>query len=96
MKRVFKVSQDLKPYIRRILYERHISFKFFKEDDIWKVQVPLSGQRFHEVVQRAKCEKLSEDTGILHLTKKESEDETRTASILKEKGKSSFVIAGSK
>lgn len=92
--RNFKYSQELKPYIRKILYSRNIPYKFIEDNGIPKISVPLSGQKFHEVVMRAKCMKKTDETGMLHLTKKESEDNKRVAYLLSENGANSFVIAG--
>lgn len=91
MKR-FKISPALKNKIRKILLLRDIPFRIECEGENTFIEVPLSGTKFHKIVQRARCEQLTEETGIFHLTKEESEDDTKIAMLLHFYNKNSFVI----
>lgn len=94
--RKYKISPGLKNRIRKILLLREIPFKIESEGDQIYVSVPLSGQRFHKIVQRARCEQLTEETGIMHLTKEESESDLKIAFLMHQYDKGSFVVKNSK
>ena len=70
--RKYRISKDLKPYIRRILlrsfYQCHIEAH---KDTLW-CHTNASSDTFHRIVQRAKCEKASSETGIFYVTTKEA------------------------
>ncbi len=94
MKRSFRVGKELKPYIAAVLKQRDIPFKFIKEGDELKVEVPLSGERFHKVVQKARATKLTRENGIPVLTKEEADDPLVVGAICGESG--AFVTLGQK
>lgn len=56
----------------------------------------MSGNKFHNVVQRAKCMKLTHDTGLLHVTKRESEHEELMFALENEYKTTAYVVAGKK
>lgn len=94
MKNRFKISHELKPYIRRLMSRSEERFRIRTEEGQLYLYTELSGTRFHNVVQRAKCMKLSEDTGILHITKRESENNELVMSLQQEYHATSYVITG--
>lgn len=94
MKNRFKISQELKPYIRQLMSRSENRFRIKEEDGALYLYCDMSGTKFHNIVQRAKCMKLSEETGILHVTKRESEDNELVMSLQKEFNTHSYVIAG--
>ena len=92
----FKVSKDLRRYIKVILTRTEIPHKFVREGDQWYCETVISGEKFHKVVQRAACEKKSEEDGILYLTHRESKDPTLTQALLELFGSNGFVIFSKK
>ena len=52
----------------------------------------MSGERFHKVVLRARCEKLTQETGMCHLTKEEANDPLFVQAIMPDGG--AFVVLG--
>lgn len=91
-KRRFKISKELKPYIRLALARQRTPFCIKKEGDNLYVEVPLSGERFHKIVLRARCEKLTKETGTVHLTREEADDALLRETLLP--GGGTFVIIG--
>ena len=94
MKNKFRISPELKPYIRAILAKREEKYRFKREDQQFYVLTDMSGVKFHNIVQRAKCIKLTNETGILHVTKRESENGELVEALKTEYKASSYVIAG--
>lgn len=90
--RMFKVSEPMKNYIRVVLTRSEIRHKFVRKDDQWYCITKLSGERFHEIVQRAKCEKRSEEDGVLYLTFRESQDPILTQALLRTFKSNGFCI----
>ena len=91
----FKVSTELKEYIRNVLARNGVSHRFVVDGEQLYCVAALSGERFHKAVKRAYCEKMTEETGVLHLTYQESQDANLRAGLMKLFGKSSYVITGS-
>lgn len=92
MKRKFKISKELKPYIRLALAGQRVPSHFGTDKDEDYVEVPLSGERFHKIVLRARCVRLTKETGIPHLTREESEDPVIRETLLP--GGGTFVTIG--
>lgn len=92
----FKVNTELKEYIRNILAREGTPHRFTIEGEQLYCVTALSGERFHKVVKRAYCEKKTEETGILHLTYRESQDANLRTGLMKLFNKTSYVIVGSK
>lgn len=59
--RQFKVRADLRPYIENILSRRNIDFLHRGEEAL---AVDLSGNQFHKIITRAKCEALNDKEGL--------------------------------
>lgn len=94
MERKFKISESLKSNIRYLLARQEIPFRIKNEEETLYLYCGLSGMKFHHVVQRAKCMKLTEETGILHITKRESENDELVMSLLRENNTHCYVITG--
>ena len=92
MKR-YRVSNDLKKYVRRVLMLFHANWRMVKDKDgqIWCI-TNLSSNHFHKIVQRAKCEKASDETGIMHVTFKESCNGGFMAHMLHTRGQTAYVV----
>lgn len=88
----FKVSKELRKYIKPVLVRSEIPHKFFCEDGQWYCETIISGERFHKIVQRARCEKKSAEDGVLYLTYRESEDPGLSQAILEQFGKNGYVV----
>jgi len=72
--REFRISKELRPYISVVLMKQSLPFKFKKKDDQYYISVPLSGEKFHKVVLKARAEKLTHDTGTLYLTNEDADN----------------------
>jgi hypothetical protein len=94
--RKFKVKEELKDYIRNILARENVFHRFVKEGEQLYCVAALSGERFHKVVKRAYCEKMTEETEILHITFQESQNTSFCEALMKLFNKSSFVVVGEK
>ena len=92
MKR-YRVSNELKKYVRRVLILSHAKWRMMKDEDgqVWCI-TNLTSNHFHKLVQRAKCEKATEETGTLYITFEESCNEAFVTYFLHMRGKSSFAI----
>lgn len=96
MKHKLRISLELKPYIRMLLAKKEEPFRFKKEGNQYYILTNMSGNKFHNVVQRAKCMKLTYDTGLLHVTKRESEHEELMFALENEYKTTAYVVAGKK
>ena len=69
--RKYKVSKELKPFVRRILARSFYKCKMIPDEhgQVW-CYTNATSDTFHRVVQRAKCEKKSKETGFLQYTMK--------------------------
>lgn len=88
----FKVKDELKPYVRCILIRREICHRFSQDNDQVYCEVQLTNEQFRNILERAYCEKLTEETGILHLTQRESDNVALSHALMKLYGKTSYVI----
>lgn len=57
--RMFKVSKEMREYVEKVLNRDGIPYQF--DDEGTSVKVPVSGNRFHIVVEDALCEKQRHD-----------------------------------
>lgn len=95
-KRKFKVSDSLRKYVKMILVRMEIPNKFIQENGQWYCETVISGEKFHKIVQRAKCEKKTKEENLLHLTYRESQDPVLVKALLEQFNSNGFVIASKK
>lgn len=53
MKKRYTISEELKPWIEKILEDKKIFFLYRGS----KISADISGRQFHKIVTRARCEK---------------------------------------
>lgn len=92
--RVFRISQELRPYIRLALARQKVPSHIFTKDGKNYIRIRMSGEKFHKVVLRARCEKLTHDTGLLHVTEEESDNPLFMETVLP--GGGCFIVIGKK
>lgn len=91
--REYRISRELRNYIFLVLKKQDIPYKFRADPDgRLYISVPVSGERFHRIVLRARCEKLTRETGIRHLTKEDAADPMYIQAVLPDGG--AFVTLG--
>ncbi len=93
MENKYCVSKELKKYIRRILCRCFYSFHFEENTDgntYCYTNCPENA--FYKVVDRAKCERLSERNGKLYLTEKEAQNVGFQIEMQRITGKNSFLV----
>ena len=95
-KKRFKVSDGLRKYIRSILTRMEIPNKFIHENDQWFCETVISGEKFHKIVQRAKCEKKTKEDGLLYLTYRESRDPLLAHALLEQFNSNGCAIISKK
>lgn len=88
----YKVSNELKPYIRRILTRSFHTFKFEKSGDQWICRTPISSNSFHKIVQRAACEKKSKETGLFYVTPEERENSLLYTALMDSANQTTSVL----
>ena len=79
----YRVSKELKKYVRRVLIRSFYKYHFITDDEgqCWCVTNATS-DAFHQIVQRAKCEKATEETGVFMVTAKERNNVKMLSSLL--------------
>ena len=95
-KRKFKVKGELKDFIRSVLAREGIQHRFIQEENSLYCETSLSGERFHKIVKRAYCEKLTKETGLLHVTYQESKNDLLCEGLMKLFDTNSFIVLGEK
>lgn len=72
----YTIPKELKPYIRRILARTYRSCRMEPMAEEGKVACETNADTtvFAKILARAKCEKLTKETGIFQVTKEEAED----------------------
>lgn len=96
MKR-YRVSQELKKYLRHVLVLNRVQWHMEKDESgQWWCVTNLSSNHFHRLVQRAKCEKATEETGVLHVTFKESQNQAFTTFLMQQRKVTSFCVIDDK
>ena len=89
----YRISNELRNYIFLVLKRQGIPYKTKRDESGQQyVVVPMSGERFHKVVLRARCEKLTQETGMCHLTKEEANDPLFVQAIMPDGG--AVVVLG--
>ncbi len=76
----YRVSKELKK-----ICAPSIDPKFF-------TNIILLQMMFHQIVQRAKCEKATEETGVFMVTAKERNNVKMLSSLLKQNGVTSYQV----
>lgn len=93
MENKYCVPKELKKYIRRILCRCFYHFRFTENTDgNTYCYTNCSERAFEKVIDRAKCERLSEQNGMLCLTEREAEDVAFKIEMQRITGKTAFVI----
>lgn len=93
----YKISEELKPYIRKILIRSFYQCKMTKDADNNLFCITnASSDTFHKIVQRAKCEKMSKETGSFYVTAKEAQNTMLLNCLLEQTGQKSFVVIDDK
>lgn len=89
----YRVSKELKKYVRRVLIRSFYKYHFITDDggQCWCVTNATS-DAFHQIVQRAKCEKATEETGVFMVTAKERNNVKMLSSLLKQNGVTSYQV----
>ena len=91
-KKKFKVSSELRKNIRSVLARMEIPHKFIREDGQWFCETGISGEKFHKIVQRARCEKKTKEDNLLYLTYRESQNPLLVSALLEQFNSNGFVI----
>lgn len=89
----YRVSKGLKKYIRHILIRSYYRYRFVSDDEgqCWCITNATS-DAFHQIVQRAKCEKITEETGMMMVTAKERNNPQLLTTLLKQNGTSVYQV----
>lgn len=91
--RTFRVSKALRQYVNGVLKRKNVPYQYIEKKGELLIQVEgLSGTQFHKIVQRAKCEKKSLETGSLYITKEESENPAAFTELMQVSGRTSFLV----
>lgn len=93
MKKRYRVSNELKPYVRRVLMTSFYSCRMVidKNKQCW-CETNASSNTFHRIVQRAKCEKRSREDGTFYVTSREAESPTILRTLLQQRGLTSYEV----
>lgn len=93
--RKYRVSKELKKYLRRVLVLSRATWHMETDENgqCW-CYTTLSSNHFHRLVQRAKCEKITEETGVLHVTFKESRDIAFVTYLMHERNAGHYCVIG--
>lgn len=91
--KMYRVSNDLKKYVRRVLLRSYYKCKFSTDKDgqIWCF-TNASSDVFHMIVQRAKCEKKTKETGIFQVTAKEADNAVMLTALLQQNQASTYQV----
>lgn len=88
----YKVSKELYPFVRRILTRGYHKFSFEETDEGWLCITPISSDNFHKIIQRAKCEKKSRETGNFYVTAREHNNTLLLNALLEMGNQKSCII----
>ena len=89
----YKVTKELYPFVRRVLTKGFHKFSFNKkEDGNWICETPISSDKFHNIVQRAYCEKRSKEDGVFYVTSRERNSTLLLASLLEAANVKSYSV----
>lgn len=93
MMKKYKVSDNLGDKVTRILHRHLYTFRSeWDENGTEWVYTNCPSDTFHKIVQRAKCELISEEKGIFYITREESKDVFRLQDLLRFYHENSFSI----
>lgn len=71
----YKVEKEIYKHLRGLLTRSYHEFTFKKDDDgNWLCITPINEKNFELLLNRAACEKRSEEDGIYYITKKEHDN----------------------
>ena len=89
----YKISENLGDKVTRILHRHLYTFRsqWDKDGTEW-VYTNCPSDTFHKIVQRAKCELVSEEKGVFYVTREESKDIFRLQDLLRFYHENSFSI----
>lgn len=95
--KTYRVSSDLKNFVRRVLVRSFYSCRMTKDKNgQWYCTTNASSDTFHKIVQRAKCEKLTKETGAFHVTNRERNNELYLTYLLDASGVSAYQVVNDK
>ena len=91
----YKINPDVKKYLRRVLVLARCKFRIrHDEDGNYYCYINLTSNHFHKLVLRARCEKATEETGMLHVTFEESCNEAFVTYLMAQRGVHSYAVVG--
>lgn len=92
--RKYEISKELELYIIQILKRGyyHWDSEFDEDANTQYIYTNCPADTFHKIVQRAKCELISEEKGIFYITREESKDVFRIQDLLRFYHENSFSI----
>ena len=71
----YKVEKEVYKYLRGLLTRSYHEFTFKKDDDDnWLCITPINEKNFGLLLNRAVCEKKSEEDGVYYITKQEHDN----------------------
>lgn len=70
----FRISPENRRDMRTELLLAYIKYFFSEEDGQLYCYAKCSGERFHKLHDRAVCNRLTRETGIMHMTQREADD----------------------
>lgn len=96
MKKDYRVSPELKKYVRRILLRSFYTCHMYTDEEgqDW-CATNCPSDSFHRIVQRAKCEKASEESGNFYVTAKEACNQAYLTGLMEFKGVQSYTVIDS-
>lgn len=90
--RKYRISPGLKKYVRKVLIRCFYSCRMEQEDGCWWCYTNASSDTFHRIVQRARCEKVSDETGTFYVTYSEAKDTLLMPLLLEQAKTNSYQI----
>ena len=71
----YQVNKDIYKHLRGLLTRSYHEFTFKKmEDDNWLCITPINQENFGYLLERAECEKKSEEDGVFYVTLREHDN----------------------
>ena len=94
--RKYRVRKELKPYVSRILTRSFYKCRMVEENNTLFCINNAGSDTFHKIVQRAKCEKKSNESGSFYVTSREAKNTMLLNSLLQQAGETSFIVIDDK
>ena len=91
----YKVSKELRPYVMAVLLRSFYKCQVSETGGQCFCTTNASSDTFHRIVQRAKCEKVTEETGLFQITKEEK-DSYVYVYLLEQAGKTAYQVINDK